>query len=556
MRFYKVVTHILSYPMKRNNIFSIAICLVAFAFILPFKAQSQHLSWQWVNIVHGSAAILPFDITGDNNDNVIVCGQTESGRTYFENDTLYSNGGMDMFLAKYDASGDLIWRKNPGGTGMEFANSVCTDSSNNIYVTGGFRSGGMKFDTDSIPFIDGFDMFFAKYDPDGKQLWVRHIGGKKTEIGNVVRYDPNGYIICAWNCYEGQTIYYGIDSIYQSGPQVITKFTTDGNMVWSKSCQGNISHLDVNTDGEILAGGSIQNYAVINGDTLTKGIFIEKIDPVGNLMWARHGEGIQFNGLTADSTKNIYSTGFYQKKAVIFGKTVQQFEDQQYCYIAKLDSAGNAIWVHNLESEGNATAFNITTNNANKIIINGRTLGLPVDFGNDLKFNNGSNMIDGFNALFDSSGTALWVEPSTRETMAMRYQLPNTLLMAGRINQSDKLGNIEITAPFNSQGIYIAKAKEGNTSAVRISSSNDNRTFSAYYHPTSDELTLYSNTPIQYPCTIKVYDVVGKMVKSSAFISGGAQKLTIEANDLSNGAYSLEITSEHQSASSKVMIVK
>src|SRR6187402_2964123 len=100
-------------PMKRNNLLSIAMCLVAFA-IIPLKAQSQHLSWQWVNIVHGSAPIIPFDITGDNNDNVIVCGLTESGRTFFQNDTLYGHGDVDMFITKYAHAGALKYKKSRG----------------------------------------------------------------------------------------------------------------------------------------------------------------------------------------------------------------------------------------------------------------------------------------------------------------------------------------------------------------------------------------------------------------------------------------------------------
>ena len=45
--------------------------------------------------------------------------------------TLSSAGIFDIFVAKYDASGDLIWATRAGGTGTDVGNSIALDGAGN-----------------------------------------------------------------------------------------------------------------------------------------------------------------------------------------------------------------------------------------------------------------------------------------------------------------------------------------------------------------------------------------------------------------------------------------
>ena len=47
-----------------------------------------------------------------------------------------SSGVSDIFLVKYDSSGTKKWTKQLGTSSIDEGNSVTTDSSGNIYVTG------------------------------------------------------------------------------------------------------------------------------------------------------------------------------------------------------------------------------------------------------------------------------------------------------------------------------------------------------------------------------------------------------------------------------------
>ena len=103
---------------------------------------------------------------------------------YF-NGTLYSsdsisttsNGKRDYYLIKFLPDGSVDWMKNFGGTASEYTSGGMTlDSSNNIYISGGFQ-GSIKISTlDSIHSQGTYDMFLYKLEATGEIVWARNAG--------------------------------------------------------------------------------------------------------------------------------------------------------------------------------------------------------------------------------------------------------------------------------------------------------------------------------------------------------------------------------------------
>ena len=54
--------------------------------------------------------------------------------------TLTAIGNSDIFLAKYDSSGALLWAKGMGGSGSDLGAEVEVDAAGNILVTGRFST--------------------------------------------------------------------------------------------------------------------------------------------------------------------------------------------------------------------------------------------------------------------------------------------------------------------------------------------------------------------------------------------------------------------------------
>src|SRR5690606_29962600 len=75
------------------------------------------------------------------------------------------------------------------------AYAVSTDASKNVYVTGLF-TGTVDFDpsaaTANLVSAGSNDMFVAKYDPNGKYIWAKRVGGPGVDAGYGIQSDAAG----------------------------------------------------------------------------------------------------------------------------------------------------------------------------------------------------------------------------------------------------------------------------------------------------------------------------------------------------------------------------
>ena len=130
-------------------------------------------------------------ITVDSFGNSYVVG-TFQGSAIFEGVTLTSNGMYDTFVAKYNPDGSQAWVKQGGGTFQYMAGpAISVDSSGNSYVTG-FFGGDAAFDDVTLTSRGGKDIFITKYDPDGSLLWAKQAGGTSNDAGYGISVDSSG----------------------------------------------------------------------------------------------------------------------------------------------------------------------------------------------------------------------------------------------------------------------------------------------------------------------------------------------------------------------------
>lgn len=156
----------------------LVLCL-ALAGALPSQAQEL----DWATRAGGTGFERGFGIAADNAGNSYVTGPF-GGTAIFgageaNETTLTPAGGLDIFVAKYDPSGALVWAKRAGGGGIDLGSAIATDGDANSYVTGRF-SGTATFgagDTNETILTGTNDIFVAKYDPSGALVWAKRAGG-------------------------------------------------------------------------------------------------------------------------------------------------------------------------------------------------------------------------------------------------------------------------------------------------------------------------------------------------------------------------------------------
>src|SRR4051812_33884103 len=103
------------------------------------KVYSQAPSWEWARTTIGSGighgAQECYSIASDQFGNVYLSGYFSDSSLIIGPDTLRNYGASNVFIAKYDSSGNVLWAKQSLGAGDNEGNGIAMDSLGNSYVT-------------------------------------------------------------------------------------------------------------------------------------------------------------------------------------------------------------------------------------------------------------------------------------------------------------------------------------------------------------------------------------------------------------------------------------
>ena len=114
-------------------------------------------SKQWTKLLGTSSDEDGNGVTVDSSGNIYVTGRTGGAL-----DSIANSGSSDIFLVKYDSTGEKPWTKLLGTSSDDYGFGVTVDSSDNIYVTG-YTAGGLDNNSNS----GSLDIFLVKFNSDG-----------------------------------------------------------------------------------------------------------------------------------------------------------------------------------------------------------------------------------------------------------------------------------------------------------------------------------------------------------------------------------------------------
>src|SRR6266478_3524366 len=126
--------------MKTKTFLAAVGMLIINCQISIINCTAQSPNWLWAKSAGGTITDVGVGITTDAGGNVYAAGYFISSSIAFGTTTLANvqAGNSDIFLVKYDASGNVLWAKSAGSTGYDSGNGISTDSGGNVYVTGYF----------------------------------------------------------------------------------------------------------------------------------------------------------------------------------------------------------------------------------------------------------------------------------------------------------------------------------------------------------------------------------------------------------------------------------
>ncbi|MDB5281050.1 MAG: hypothetical protein JWO06_125, partial [Bacteroidota bacterium] len=150
------------------------ILYIAIILLLGYiNTSAQAPNWLWAKGAggHGSYTNSSRGIATDRHGNSYITGEFSSPVFVLGNDSLIQSApNSNVFIAKYDANGNVLWAKRPVGNGVAYGISI--EDKGYAYITGQFST-SMIFDHDTLSNPSGSYIFVAKYDSAGNVVWAR-----------------------------------------------------------------------------------------------------------------------------------------------------------------------------------------------------------------------------------------------------------------------------------------------------------------------------------------------------------------------------------------------
>ena len=345
--------------------------------IFHLSSYNGFSQWVWSKQVSATNDVIPAAIESDNSCNVYVFGDYKSAIS-IGTKTFPYGGVKDIVLIKYNSIGDTLWVRTVNPTTKIAARAMTLDASGNVYITGGFV-GTANFHGTVINAVGGSeDIYLAKYDPNGNLIFAKNVtwdGGVTRSSGIVV--DENDSI--AMVGFFNNNAVFGTnpgDTLYWSGVtnNFFAKFDNNGNFGYAKKFEGTDPDTRFNaitvagSEGYYIGGtflGTIYLPSPVTSNGNSRDILLLKVNKTGVVQWYKDIGNTQDDrcyDVISDNSGNAYITGEFFLTVNFGGQSVTSNGSYDF-YIAKYNLSGNLL---NLTSNGSIIideSLGITTNN-------------------------------------------------------------------------------------------------------------------------------------------------------------------------------------------------
>ncbi|MCL9980324.1 MAG: SBBP repeat-containing protein, partial [Bacteroidia bacterium] len=373
-------------------------------FLTKFHKEGGSNSKIWATYFGGKNADIIRSIAVDKSNNIIAVGETQSDSISFKAkfDSTY-HSKKDIFIAKFNDNGQLIWSNYLGGSEDDIGWGVTCDSKNNIILVGQTYSDSLSinktnYSTNQKSYNSNGDGFIAKFDSSGNILFFDYFGGSGKEILSSVSTGKNDTIYFVGSTNSNSLS--SVNKLSKSIDAIIGKMSPWGSLIstiyYGDTGEDYANSIIVN-DSQVFIAGTTNSYKGIakNGhqDTINKGssqlstntdAFLALFNSTLKLKWCTYYGGDENDlgvGVDLDDSNYVYLGGTTESANSRNGrsniiatsgafKTIKNAED---AFVVKFDDRGKRKWASYFGGEDNDNCHGISHGRFGDIYIVGQT---------------------------------------------------------------------------------------------------------------------------------------------------------------------------------------
>ncbi len=341
-------------------------------------------------------------VTVDGSGNIFVTGYLQQiadfKGTNLLSTVLFSNGGKDIFVAKYNSAGQLLWVTQAGNATDDEGTAVSVNA-NGVYITG-YYTGAANFGGTGPTLLTGSDKkgYVAAFDVNGNNLWYSTIGNTGTDaFGKDICVDNSSVFITG--IYEGSSANFyhtniSSGTLNNANPSKYDGFTasfTTASGVYNW-CAGIHSNNDDFSNGITLAANNLYitgatsanaNFTGYASNPAASGangldLFTAQLNKsTGNANWIKSEPSSNGNhdeegkSISVDTTNLLTVTGFFNKSINFIGGTSITSSGNEDVFVVAYDTAGNFKWATQAGDNGTDIGHAITTGGLGEIYVAG-----------------------------------------------------------------------------------------------------------------------------------------------------------------------------------------
>ncbi|WBV61944.1 T9SS type A sorting domain-containing protein [Chryseobacterium camelliae] len=512
--------------MKYKFIFSL-FCIISFSNI--FSSQAPATQWQ-KNYGGTLPETLP-DIALTSDGGYILAGNSRSNN----GDVTGNHGANDFWVVKTNSTGNILWQKSLGGSGVDIATSV-RQTSDGGYIVAGYT---MSTDGDVMGNHGGNDVWIVKLDVSGNLQWQKTFGGSNDEAAQSIRQTTDGgYIVAGWT----NSINGNITTNHGSRDYWVLKLDATGNLQWQKTYGGgdwdSANSIEQTTDGGYIIGGysgSLNND--VTGNHGSSDYWIVKISATGALQWQK-----SLGGSAVDQAYSVKQTSdggyiaFGQSKSTDGDVTGSHGNDDYW--LVKLSSTGNLQWQKTYGGSLYDRGTDVSQTSDGGYIMTGVSFPINLEGGTT-----GIGANDYLIVKTDALGAIEWQQTygglSDDYGTSVKQTPDGGYILCGYSNA--------ITGSSGNYDYWIIKLT-GNQLSTHENSVKNN--ISIYPNPAKDFITV-DHLPGE--TTISINDMSGRRIFSKKYAEA---KVSMNTSQLTNGTYIIQVDDQEKTILSEKLIIK